>query len=44
MNTIIRYMFFIIALVLLYFVGKTIYYDNEATAADVVVLQTGDTN
>ena len=39
MNTIIRYMFFIIALVLLYFVGKTIYYDNTATAGAVVDAQ-----
>ena len=39
MNTIIRYMFFVIALVLLYFVGKTIYQDSTATANEIEVMQ-----
>ena len=39
MNTVIRYMFFVIALVLLYFVGKTIYQDSTATANEVVINQ-----
>lgn len=38
MNTIIRYMFFALALVLLYYVGKTIYNDNTASESEVSVI------
>lgn len=34
MNTIIRYMFFVLALVLLYFVGRTIYIDNTSPSEE----------
>lgn len=38
MSTIIRYMFFALALVLLYYVGKTIYNDNTSSEPEVSVI------
>ncbi len=38
MSTIIRYMFFALALVLLYYVGKTIYNDNTGSEPEVSVI------